>query len=229
MFDYDAAVLERYPTIRAAVLLATGVVNGPSPAGLLERYRAEQVVVRHQLAGGAIAELPAIAAWRRAFSAFGAKPTQYRCAAEALLRRLVKQGGIPSINTLVDMGNVVSIRYAMPVAVIDLAGIDGAVTVRFATGHEHFTDLGSSETVHPEPGEVVFVDRAGVACARRWCWRQSAQSATSDATVDALIVVEGQHEGAENDVKSALDDLTALLSTFQPQSRLTSSLLSPDR
>ena len=39
-----------------------------------------------------------------------------RSAAEALLRRLTKQGSIPSINTLVDIGNLVSIRYALPVA-----------------------------------------------------------------------------------------------------------------
>jgi DNA/RNA-binding domain of Phe-tRNA-synthetase-like protein len=46
------------------------------------------------------------------FTRFGAKPTQYRCAAEALLRRLAKHGDISPINTLVDIGNLVSIRYA---------------------------------------------------------------------------------------------------------------------
>lgn len=46
-------------------------------------------------------ELPAIQAWRRAFTTMGLKPTQYRCAAESLLRRLRKEGHIPPIHPLV--------------------------------------------------------------------------------------------------------------------------------
>jgi DNA/RNA-binding domain of Phe-tRNA-synthetase-like protein len=141
MFAYDDAVVERYPTIRAGVIHATGLANGPSPPELLEEYRAEQQAALTTLKATAIADLPSIAAWRRVFTRFGAKPTQHRNAAEALLRRLAKHGDIPTINTLVDIGNLVSIRYAMPVAVFDQANIASSTTVRFATGAELFTDL----------------------------------------------------------------------------------------
>jgi DNA/RNA-binding domain of Phe-tRNA-synthetase-like protein len=216
VFSYDQAVLDRYPGIHAGIVHASGLTNGPTPPALAERYRGAQKEVADRLAATPPAGLPSIAAWRRAFAAFGAKPTQYRSAAEALLRRLAKQGDIPSINALVDLGNLVSIRYGLPVAVVDLAGVDGAVTVRFATGSERFTDLGAAEPVAPEPGEVVFVDRAGVACARRWCWRQSAQSATRESTTDALVVVEGLHDGADRDVAAAREEVVALLEEFQP-------------
>jgi DNA/RNA-binding domain of Phe-tRNA-synthetase-like protein len=220
VFRYDRAVLDRYPDVRAGVVVAAGLTNGPTPPALFERYRTAQKEVVDRLATTPPAALPSIAAWRRAFAAFGAKPTQYRSAAEALLRRLGKQGDIPSINTLVDLGNLVSIRHALPVAVVDLAGIDAEITVRFATGAERFTDLGSDEPVAPEPGEVVFVDRSGVACARRWCWRQSAQSATRETTTDALVVVEGLHDGAERDVAAAREEIVALLREFQPGATL---------
>ncbi|HEU4541067.1 MAG TPA: phenylalanine--tRNA ligase beta subunit-related protein [Jiangellaceae bacterium] len=216
MFRYDDAVLAEFPTIRAGVVHASGLVNGSSPAPLRDQYEIEQQVVAARLASTAIGDLPSIAAWRRVFTRFGAKPTQYRCAAEALLRRLAKHGDIPAISTLVDIGNLVSIRYAMPVAVVDLAGITGMTTVQFAAGDEVFTDLGSSASVHPEPGEVIFADEARRVSARRWCWRQSAQSATSDATVEALIIVEGHHDAAAPDVKAATDDITTLLHTYQP-------------
>ena len=225
MFVYDRDVAERYPGIRAGLVHAAGLANGPSSPELLQEYRAEQRAAAERLSPTALADLSSIVAWRRAFAAFGAKPTQYRSAAEALLRRLAKHGDIPSINCLVDLGNLVSIRYALPVAVVDLAGIDGGITVRFATGAERFTDLGSAEPVAPEPGEVVFVDRAGVACARRWCWRQSAQSATGPATTETLIVVEGQHEAAAQDVEAAVGDL-AVLGAHQRGSRTSSRLLS---
>jgi DNA/RNA-binding domain of Phe-tRNA-synthetase-like protein len=227
VFAYDERITTSFPTIRAGVVHARGLVNGPCPPALLAEYRAEQSAVRARMDGTAIADRPSIAAWRRAFSQFGAKPTQYRNAAEALLRRLTKQGGIPSINTLVDIGNLVSIRYGLPVAVLDLAGIDGPVTVRFAEGHERFTDLGETEPVTPDPGEVVFVDGSGVAAARRWCWRQSAQSATGPTTVEAIIVVEGHHETAAEEVVRASADLVALLATHQPGSSTTSWELSP--
>ena len=162
--------------------------------------------------------MPSIAAWRRAFRAFRVDPTGYRSAAEALLRRLTKQGSIPSINTLVDIGNLVSIRYALPVAVFDQGAMTGGTTVRFATGGESFTDLGSGERESPEPGEVIFVDEAGLVSARRWCWRQSSESASGPKTTEILVTVEGHHDGAAEDVASAVTDLEALLRTYaRPQ------------
>lgn len=200
---------------------ASGLSNGPSPVELSAEYRAEQVEALARLAVTPISETPSVSAWRRAFSAFGVKPTQYRSAVEALLRRLDKSGDIPAINTLVDIGNLVSIRYAVPVAVLDLSSLTVPVTVRFATGTERFVDLGSGEEQHPEPGEVIFVDQAGHVCARRWCWRQSAPSATGAETTAALFTIEALHHDAAHDVASATDDLVSLLSRHLPRSQTT--------
>jgi DNA/RNA-binding domain of Phe-tRNA-synthetase-like protein len=226
MFSYDEGVTGRFPSIHAGVVIASGLVNGPAPDQLIDEYTAEQAAVYDRLQETPISDLPSISAWRQVFAQFGVKPTQHRSAAEALLRRLSKSGSIPNINTLVDLGNLVSIRYGMPVAVVDRAGIAGPITVRFADGTESFTDLGADEVSHPNTGEVVFVDPANVACARRWCWRQSAQSATSETTNGAIVVVEGHHENAEQDVGFALDDLASLLKTYQPGSQLESYRLS---
>lgn len=227
LFDYDDAVIERYPTIRAGVIRATGLSNAPSPSQLLEAYEAEQRVVAERLKASSIADLPSIAAWRRVFAASGVEPTRYRNAAEALLRRLAKHGVIPTIATLVDIGNLVSIRYAMPVAVFDRARIAGSITVRFATGTERFIDIGAIDAVAPEPGEVVFTDRDDVVCARRWCWRQSAGSATTPTTSEALFVVEGHHDTAGRDIGSALADLASLLAAHQPEATAESYAWSP--
>ena len=227
MFGYDDEIIERFPTIRAGLIHATELSNGPSTSTLLDEYRMEQVAARSRLAETPIAELPSIAAWRRVFTQFGVKPTQHRNAAESLLRRLDKQGDIPSISTLVDIGNLVAIRYALPVAVLDLAGITGSTTVRFAAGTERFTDLGSDEIAHPEPGEVVFVDEDGVLSARRWCWRQSAQSATKPGTVEALITIEGHQDGADQDIERAIGDVSSLLARYQPSADARMYRLSP--
>lgn len=210
-FRYEPAVLERFPGIVGGVIHATEATNAPTPPGLAEAYRATQAAVVARIGAMPLSEIPALAAWRRVFRGFGVDPTQYRSAAEALLRRLTKQGELPSIGTLVDLANLVSIRHALPVAVFDLRAIDGCLTVRFARGDERWSDLGSSTTERPQPGEVIFADDADTVMARRWCWRQSAESAARDDSTEILVTVEGHHDGADDDVHHALDDLEQLL------------------
>ena len=207
------------------MLLASGVTNGPSAPALVAAFEAEQAAAIARLGDTPLSEIPSLAAWRRAFRAFGIDPTAYRSASEALLRRLTKQGSIPSINTLVDIGNLVSIRHALPVAMFDLASIDGGLTVTFATGDESFTDLGSGEREAPEAGEVIFIDAAGHVAARRWCWRQSAESASSASTTEVLVTVEGHHEAAHDDVLAARADLESLLHAYASPDSIQAGLI----
>ncbi len=226
MFGYAPEICERFPTIRGGAALVRGADNGPSPAPLVAVYRAEQQAMRSRIGATPLSEIASLAAWRQAFRAFGVDPTKYRSAAEALLRRLTKKGDIPSINLLVDIGNFISVRHAVPVAVFDLAGFAGSLTVRTARGDESFTDLGAVEPVHPDPGEVVFADEDAVVAARRWCWRQSEQSAARHGTTDVLVTVESHHDNGET-VTAALDDLGRLAAVYVPGAELSTSVLSP--
>jgi DNA/RNA-binding domain of Phe-tRNA-synthetase-like protein len=219
--------MERYPDLRGGVLIAQGLDAGTTPPALSTAFQAEQAAVRQRLEGMGLADVPSLAAWRSAFRSFGAEPTKYRSAAEALLRRLTKKGDIPAINLLVDLGNLVSIRYAMPLAVFDLRHLTGTLTVRLANGDERFTELGSDEIKHPEPGEVIFVDDTGLIFARRWCWRQSAQSASTASTTDVLVTLEGHHAGAEAEIRSGLADLRALLTAHTGATVLAADVLQP--
>lgn len=212
MFRYDSAILARFPAVTGGVILATGLRNGPTPKLLRAAYLEEQRATLTRIGETPLSQLPTLAAWRSAFRRFGVDPTQCRSAAEALLRRLTKKGDIPSINALVDLANLVSIRYALPVAVFDTRVLTGPLTVRFATGAERYTPLGQPDVVeHPSAGEVVFADEAGLVFAERWCWRQSDQSAAREDTTSAVITVEAQHEGGRRETEAALADLLDLL------------------
>jgi DNA/RNA-binding domain of Phe-tRNA-synthetase-like protein len=214
VFRYHDEILARYPAVVGGVILARGMTNGPTPESLLAAYAAEQQATLQRLGTTPLSQIPALAAWRTAFRGFDVDPTQYRSASESLLRRLTKKGDIPSINLLVDLGNLVSIRYALPVAVFDTRALQGAVTVHFAHGSERYTTLGQSEVDHPEPGEVVFSDETGLVIARRWCWRQSDQSAAQEDTTEAIITVEAHHTGGRRDIEAALNDLLDLLKKY---------------
>ncbi len=227
VFRYSAPIAKDFPGIRGGVALVTDMENRPTPQALIDIYQTEQQQVREAIGETPLSEIPSLAAWRRTFSSFGVKPTQYRNAAEALLRRLTKRGDIPVINAAVDIANVVSIRYRLPVAVFDQTPVSGETTVRYAEGSERFTDLGATAAVHPDPGEVVFVDDAELVSARRWCWRQSDQSATRLETTTALYTIEGQHVSADQDVAKAIEDLLALISDHQPGATVSWAVLSP--
>ncbi len=213
-FKYDPALLDRFPATTGGIILSRNLANGPTPPELQTAYLAEQQAVLARLGATPLSQLASLSAWRGVFSAFGVEPTKYRSAAEALLRRLTKKGDIPSINTLVDIGNLISIRYGLPVAIFDMREVSGTVTVRFAEGTERFTPLGEAVVENPEPGEVIFADDTGMVLARRWCWRQSEESAARESTTSAIITVEAQHVGARQDIEKALGELAALVQQY---------------
>jgi DNA/RNA-binding domain of Phe-tRNA-synthetase-like protein len=157
-------------------------------------------------------ELPEIQAWRRGFSRMGLKPTQYRCASEALLRRFRKERSLPHIHPLIDLCNGISMAFAIPVAVFDVSKIADYVEVRYANGSELFESF-SGETENPEPHEVIFADAARRAQARRWTNRQSRYSAVRDETTSVLIVAEALHASAQADVQRLVSTLADELDT----------------
>jgi DNA/RNA-binding domain of Phe-tRNA-synthetase-like protein len=213
-FAYHPAILERFQTIAGVTILAKGLANQLSPVNLLDLYRIEQEKVKHQIGETPLSDLPTLAGWRSAFRQFGVDPTQYRNAAEALLRRLTKKGDIPSINTLVDCCNLISIRYALPVAAIDMKQVSGTITVQFADGTEHFNPLGEDQPGPPTAREVIFMDEKRMVVARRWCWRQSVESAAGLDTTEVLITIEAQDASGQQVVDQAGYELQALLQQY---------------
>ncbi len=211
-FRYHPEILSKFPNICGGVIVIHDIVNQPSPAALLETYFADQERINAALGDAPLSEIPSLAAWRSAFRQFGVDPTRYRSAAEALLRRLTKKGDIPSISTLVDICNLVSIRNALPVAAFDARQLSGSITVQFASGEETFTAHDTPEPEHPLSGEVIFADPAGMVVARRWCWKQSAESTVGLDTAAAVITIESQNPNSENQITDAISDLSLLLS-----------------
>lgn len=216
-FEHSTAIWSAFPSLVPGLLLVENVFPDREVADRLEPLFA---LARRRLEGASESELPEVQAWRRAFSQMGLKPTQYRSAAEALLRRFRKEGTLPTLHPLVDLCNAVSLAYALPVAVIDLDQVEGFIQVRHADGDELYLAF-SGEIEHPEPGEVIFADGARQVHARRWTFRQSRRSTVSDGTRRALIVSEGLHPTAPADVAALLEALERELAAcgFAPSRR----------
>jgi len=196
-FGYAAAIRADFPELVSGVVRVGGITKNGDVARLVAHFDA---IAQARLATGKEGDLPEIRAWRRAFAKMGMKPTQYRCASEALLRRFRKERALPRLHPLVDLCNAISLAFATPVAVFDVAKISGGLEVRRARGDEAYEAF-SGEVERPERGEVIFADDAGRAHARRWTNRQSGYSAVRDETSAVLIVAEAMHETAADDVR----------------------------
>ncbi|AVA22228.1 B3/B4 domain-containing protein [Rhizobium sp. LEGMi198b] len=206
-FRHSNEMWSEFPDLVPGVLFVEGITADVAVSDRLAKFHA---IAEERLAGSAEGEMPEIQAWRRTFSKMGLKPTQYRCASEALLRRFRQEKSLPQLHPLVDLCNAISIAFAIPVAVFDLAKISGDLEVRHATGRESYLTF-AGETEHPEPREVIFADSADRAHARRWTNRQSGLSAVREDTRSLLIVAEAMHEAAGNDVPRLIATLAAEL------------------
>lgn len=195
-FSHSEDIWRDYPELVAGVVVAGGISADVEVGARIAEFEA---IAWSRLAAGSEGELPEIQAWRRAFARLGLRPTQYRCAAEALLRRYRKEGFLPRIHPLIDLCNAVSLAFAIPVAVLDRAKIAGYAEVRYATGSETYLPF-SGEIEHPAPDEVIYADAEARAHARRWTNRQSRYSAVRQDTRDVLIVAEAMHATAVADV-----------------------------
>jgi DNA/RNA-binding domain of Phe-tRNA-synthetase-like protein len=211
-FRHSGEIWRDFPELVPGVVFADGITPDIAAGDQVARFTA---IAQSRLAGVTESELPEIRAWRQAFTRMGLKPTQYRCASEALLRRMRKEGALPPVHPLVDVCNAASAAFAVPVAVFDVGKITGCLEVRYAAGDEDYLTF-SGQTENPSPHEVIFADQARQVHARRWTNRQSGLSAVRASTTAALIVAEAMHGSASSDVPRLIaaiaEELTAIWS-----------------
>ncbi|MDX2733473.1 MULTISPECIES: B3/4 domain-containing protein [unclassified Streptomyces] len=201
---------------------ARGLVNGESneDSSALLDDATRRLVAR--LDGRAPHEDPHVAAWRDAYTAFGAKPSRTRNSAEALARRALTDAGLPRINVLVDLYNAISVAHLIPVGGEDTDRIQGAMRLVRSTGQEPFrTVAGGEEAVeHPEPGEVVWCDDEGVTC-RRWNWRQGVRTRLTEQSVNALFLLEALAPMTIGELEAAGIELAESLEKLSPGAQIT--------
>ena len=151
-------MFERFPGYVRGVVVCYDLTNGASPDELVQMLREAEASLRARgLVVEQIAEEPHIKAWREAYRAFGAKPAEFRSSIEAMARRVLRGDELPTINALVDIGNVVSAPSPARGQPCHRRA-QGRYELRFATGEEDFVPFRTNDVEHPLPGEVVFVD-----------------------------------------------------------------------
>ena len=222
-YRIDQAIFRLCPGYRRGLLLAQELRNGASSGALMDALRAQEATVRSEIRGNP-AEYPRIAAWREAYRRFGARPSDFRSSVEALVRRVLRGDALPSINALVDIGNLISLRYLMPVGVHPVPAGAAPLCLRLSAPEDRFAPPDGAPAEQPEVGEVVFAQDTTV-LTRRWTWRQSALTLTLPDTPAVFFNLDALEVVTDEVLASATRDLEQLVRE-QCGDRMESAMLS---
>jgi DNA/RNA-binding domain of Phe-tRNA-synthetase-like protein len=107
----------------------------------------------------AVLDSPQILAARAAYKALGKDPARYRGSAEALVRRVIAGKGLPRINAVVDIINLVSVESRLSIGLYDCAHVSGDIEFRAGRAGETYKGIGKYD-LNLE-GLPVFCDSLG--------------------------------------------------------------------
>jgi DNA/RNA-binding domain of Phe-tRNA-synthetase-like protein len=209
------------PDFRALSIYAAGITNSAGTSDTLAALEdacrspcAEPWAERHR------------EAWGDAYRAFGAKPQRTPSSAEALLKRVARDGMLPRVNAVVDLYNAVSLRFAIPVGGENAESYAGAPHLMRAMGSEKFETMqaGAPHIEAPEPGEVIWRDELGVTC-RRWNWRQCSRTRIEATTTNMWFVLEALNPMPDTALMEAGTVLISGLIMLSPQTSVEACLL----
>lgn len=212
-YSIDPEIFIKFPGYVRGVVLAYDVKNGPSSFELIDLLRIEEAALRQRLAIENLADQPRIKAWREAFRSLGIKPGEFRSSIEAMVRRALRSDPIPTINALVDIGNIISLRYLIPAGGHSLDSLTQDISLRLADGSEDFIAFGSDALEHPNPGEIIFVE-GQVVLTRRWVWRQSQHTLTLPETHSIEMNIDLLPPASADELDTINKDLMSLITHY---------------
>jgi DNA/RNA-binding domain of Phe-tRNA-synthetase-like protein len=206
-------VVERFPGINIGVLRGEGLkITKTKPE--LDTFKLEALRAgMNRIGSDPISQHPYIASWRNLYRSFGTKAADFHSSTEALVRRAIKTQQLPQINTAVDTYNAVSIKHLVPMGGFDTDHVVGDISLRFSSGNEAFTGLGSDEREYTYPGEVVYTDAERI-LTRRWNYRDCVETMITEKTVNLVMFIDGSPETPRVEVDEALKELLSRLQQY---------------
>jgi len=212
-FAIDKEIFELFPDVKIGIVIARDIDNkAKDDLDYSQLLRIGQVEAKEYLLEDTFTDNPVVSVWRDAYRQFKTKKGA-RSSIEAMLKRV--QGGKPltPINPLVDIYNMISLKYGMPCGGEDMDKFIGPVQLTLAKGDEAFIVLGSEESAPPNPGEVIYKDDAGAIC-RCWNWREAVRTMLTEETKNAFLCIELIQPERTNEFSQGLLELKKLVDAY---------------
>ncbi|MBU0975305.1 MAG: tyrosine--tRNA ligase [Patescibacteria group bacterium] len=208
-FSVTQKVFERFPDAKFGVLLIQGINNTGSNSKIADLLKQQIKTTSKQYNHTAIKDIPQIKSWREVFESLGLN-RDFLPSHEALSSRVISKGDLPNINPLVDIYNIVSLKYLIPIGGHDT---DKAPEIRIdeTTGKETFQVMNSKEILNVEKGELAYLTEDKI-LTRHFVWRQSETSKTDRDTKNVFIPIDNAAgDMTEKQIKQIADELIELI------------------
>jgi len=153
---------------------------------------------------------PIVRAYRSFLWKLGIDPTKMRPSSEALARRVLRRGGLPRINNVVDAGNAASLATLVPIGLYDVDRLVEPLRLTLESRGLPFEPIGGSGTILLDDGVPVLVDGEGRVI-HVYPHRDSRITMIRDETSRVLAVAGGVEGVPESLLEDALDLFTSLL------------------
>jgi DNA/RNA-binding domain of Phe-tRNA-synthetase-like protein len=132
---------------------------------------------------------------------------------ENLLSYLLARNQMPSINSLVDVYNLISIKTRLAIGAHDVKKIEGNIHLRLTNGTERFWPIGSDKAKPIGVGEYGYIDDANdVIC--RLETRQVEKTKVTITTSECFFIVQGGVDVDQNRIKAATEELIEMTRRF---------------
>jgi DNA/RNA-binding domain of Phe-tRNA-synthetase-like protein len=112
-----------------------------SPQMLKGKLQMFQESIYFDLENKNVTELPGVQEWRHIFKITGKDPNRYRPSVEALYRRVKKQNFLHPIQSAIDVNNLFSLQYEVPIGIYDTDKLSGPITLRIGQANEEYLGL----------------------------------------------------------------------------------------
>ena len=206
-FKVNEKLFDEYEELKIGVITCNNIDNTSLKNDISEETEKTKEHIKDKFADVELANYPVVRRWRDIYKSFGEKKS--RSSIEALIRRLLNGHDIPSINPIVDIYNMLSLKYEVPCGGEDIDTINDDIELTYANGTESFICLGSTEEEHPNEGEIVYKSGNTVMC-RNFNYRESDITKLTEDTKNCVLVIESVI--ADNaDLENALKELSQMV------------------
>ena len=209
----EREIFDLFPSFRRGVIIATQLDNRSTESDL-----GQLIAESAQAALTSETEPERISVWKDAYLKLRVDPNKYTPSIKFLYDQIRKGKPPRSISKIVDIMNLVSLRWMAPCGGDDLKTIlPGDLRLGMAQGDESFAPLFKATSFEsPLEGEVIYYtpQTKRVMC-RRWTWRNADFSKiTPETTAVAINIDIIAPPFAESDVDAALGETAALLERY---------------
>lgn len=205
-------VFELDPALCFGIIVTRGLKNTKTSPDETTRLRKAEARAREFISEQGLKTQDVIAGYRSVLEKAGINPNKYMNSMEAMMKRVLKGGSLPTINSLVDLCNAVSIENQVSLGGHDLDDIKEDLYVGFSKGGEKFLPFGETEYETIEPGELIFAGGDTVQT-RKWVWRQSELGKITMDTQNVFFQLVGFDKQPGSPLAGALDALEELIRT----------------